>query len=390
MSKDKLLSMLDKSEQVKITKAVRDIRKENFNRDKILRDIRTLYESEEDYYESVRTSTAFNNNFVEYEGNGDKDNILSVKGYLDMIKQYLNDIINDHKTQGEWEIQKTYSKDTKDSKDFNETCAIHTTSDNIEIMVSNETDDIVKNLFKSLFQKYQEGLEKSVTGSEFIFDSIGLLYYKQISLNRGGSYIDSPEWLKNKKATINPKNNDDKCFQYAVTVALNYEQIKKDPQRITKIKPFIDQYNWKKINFPSPKNDWDEFGKINKTIALNILLVPHNTKEIRHAYKSKHNLSRENQVILLMITDGKKHHYLAVKILSALLKGTASKHKGDFYCLNCLHSYRTEDHDYCYVDMSNKDNNILKYNHGEKSMKAPFIIYADIESLLEKISICDN
>ena len=77
-------------------------------------------------------------------------------------------------------------------------------------------------------QKYQEGLEKSMKGSDFVFDSVDLLYYKlhKISLNRGGSYIDSPEWLKNKKSTINPKNiNDDKCFQYSVTVALNHEQI---------------------------------------------------------------------------------------------------------------------------------------------------------------------
>ena len=69
----------------------------------------------------------------------------------------------------------------------------------------------------------------------------------KISLIRGGSYIDSPKWLKNKKATINPKNNDQKCFQYALTVALNYEQIQNDPQRISKIMPFIDQYNWKEI-----------------------------------------------------------------------------------------------------------------------------------------------
>ena len=65
----------------------------------------------------------------------------------------------------------------------------------------------------------------------------------KISLNRGGWYIDSPEWLKNKKAKINPKNNDDKCFQYALTIALNYEKIKRVPQRISKIKAFLDQYN---------------------------------------------------------------------------------------------------------------------------------------------------
>ena len=65
----------------------------------------------------------------------------------------------------------------------------------------------------------------------------------KISLSRGQSYIDSPEWPKNKKATINLKNNDNRCFQYALTVALNYKQIKKDPQRISKIRPFIAQYN---------------------------------------------------------------------------------------------------------------------------------------------------
>ena len=70
--------------------------------------------------------------------------------------------------------------------------------------------------------------------------------------------------------------------------------------------------------------------------------MPHNTEEIRHACKSKHNLKRENQVILLMITDGEKWHYLAVKTLSALLKGITSKDKGDFYCLNCFHSYGTK------------------------------------------------
>ena len=64
-------------------------------------------------------------------------------------------------------------------------------------------------------------------GSEFVFDAVDALYYNlnKISLSRGGSYIDSLEWLKNKEATTNPKNNADKCFQYALTVALNYKQI---------------------------------------------------------------------------------------------------------------------------------------------------------------------
>ena len=78
-------------------------------------------------------------------------------------------------------------------------------------------------------------------GSEFIFDSINLLYYhlQRISLKRGGSYLDSPKRLKNKKATINLKTNDNDCFQYALTGALNYQNVKSHPERVSNLKPFI-------------------------------------------------------------------------------------------------------------------------------------------------------
>ena len=129
--------------------------------------------------------------------------------------------------------------------------------------------------------------------------------------------------------------------------------------------------------------------------------MSHNTEKIRLAYKSKHNLKHENQVILLMITDSKNWHYLAVKSLSALLKGITSNHDGDFYCLNCFRSYRTEkklkkhesvcnDHEFCCVEMPDEGNKILKYNYGEKSLKGPFMIYADLECLLEKMHSCQN
>ena len=281
---------------------------------------------------------------------------------------------------------------------------MHTKSKNVEIMIGSETDEIIEDLFESLFlQKYQEGLEESMRGSESVYDSVDVLYYNlnKVCLSRGGSYIDSLKWLKNKKATINPKNKDDKYFQYPLTVALNDEQIKKDPQRISKIKPFIDKYNWKEIDFPSHGKDWKKFVSNNKSIALNILFVPYNTEKVRHAYKSKYNLTRENQVILLMITDVEKWHYLAVKTLSALFRGITGNNQGDFYCLNCFQSYTTENrltkhkkvsenHDYCYVEMLEEDNKILKYNQGEKSVRVPFIIYADLGCLLEKVNTCHN
>ena len=98
----------------------------------------------------------------------------------------------------------------------------------------------------------------------------------------------------------------------------------------------------KKYFFLSHQRDWKKFEENNKSISLNILYVSHNTKQIRLAYKSKYNHKCNNQVVLLMITDGEKWHYLAVRRLSALLRRITSNHNGDFYRLNCLHSYRTK------------------------------------------------
>ena len=142
----------------------------------------------------------------------------------------------------------------------------------MEIMISDKANEVIKKLFDSRKNRYQNSLEL-MKCDELFFDYAHFLYYKchKINLNCGGSYIDSADWIKNKNVTINPINKkDNKCFQYAVT------EIKKDPQRITNIKPFISKYNWERIS---------------------------------------------------------------IEKLSALLRGITSKHYDDFYCLDCLYSF---------------------------------------------------
>ena len=130
-------------------------------------------------------------------------------------------------------------------------------SENVEIMFGDDNDDIIEQLFESLLQKHGENLQNKMRGPDFEFDGVNFLYYdfNKASINRGGSYIDSLKWLKDKKSTITPKNNDDKCFQYAVTLAVNLDNIDNHPERVYKIKPFIEKYNWEDINFPSTGKD---------------------------------------------------------------------------------------------------------------------------------------
>ena len=135
-----------------------------------------------------------------------------------MIKPYLSDMINDQKTQGvwrihsdntatdrktqsEWKIQLTMTINFISSKDSDETRTMHPKSNNVEVMMGNETNEIIEEIFKSFLQIYQEGLEESMSGSEFVFDAVDVLYYNlnKISLSRGRLYIDCPKWLRNKK-----------------------------------------------------------------------------------------------------------------------------------------------------------------------------------------------
>ena len=226
------------------------INNNNNTNDDFIENIRDLFSILD--YEPLLIKTGFDNNYLEYMSNG--NNSLNFNEYLELIKPYLYDLINVYKAKGEWKLQLLAEISFVSQKPgSNEIRTMYTRSTPEEIIIGSETEEVAENLIMSILQKYQDNLQNKMKGSDFIFNGINYLYYdlNRITISKGGSYIESPKWLKDKKCTINQKNTDNKCFQYATTLALNFNNIDKHHQRISKIKPFINNYNWNNINFPT-------------------------------------------------------------------------------------------------------------------------------------------
>ena len=119
-------------------------------------------------------------------------------------------------------------------------------------MSGSDVDDAVNDLLWTLRENYSDDL-KRMDRSEYHFERVVLLRCKlhKISLRRGGSYIHSPKWIKNKHGTINPKNEDDKCIIYAIIPSLHHHEIDNHPERISKLKLYINDYNWHGLEFPA-------------------------------------------------------------------------------------------------------------------------------------------
>ena len=195
-----------------------------------LENVKDLYSTLD--YKPVLIRAGFNNNYLEYGSDG--NNSLSFMEYLNLIKPYLEDLINDKKNKGEWKLQLTAQISFVSLKPgSDETRLMHTRSVTMEFMSGRETEEIIESLYRSLLQNYYDNLQKRMRSSDFVFNGNNYFYYdfNRVSISKGGSYIESPKCLKNKKSTANQKNNDYKCFQYATTLALNFNKIDKKPPK---------------------------------------------------------------------------------------------------------------------------------------------------------------
>ena len=209
--KDKIIrdtwTLYETEEEKKERKDLEKKKEHNERVNKEIRDIMAHFEQEEDYYELKRVYNFWKNNYMGYESNSDKNRNLSLDEYLNKIETYPRDIIINLQNSDKWEIQLAIAINFISSKDTEEERVMHSNSDNMKFTSWDDANEVVDELSKSLRSKYQEKLETSMKGSDFIFDSIQLLYYKchKKFFKRDGSYIDSPDWIKKKKSNKSKK-----------------------------------------------------------------------------------------------------------------------------------------------------------------------------------------
>ena len=270
-------------------------------------------------------------------------------------------------------------------------------------IITEATDTI--EIYHEMITEILEAMQKveQAEGSGWVFMEVIRLILKIDKLDplKASSYIDLPPELKNKKALINMKNTDNKCFLWCVLRALNPK--KEHPERIDgDLKSKENTLNMEGIDYPvNIKGHIKRFEKQNPDISLSVLGYSKDEK-IYPLRRSKHDMKnkRKYNIILLLIKDENNNsHYCLVKDESALLSSQVNKRKGKLYfCLNCLNGFDTmeklEKHkEYCDEEESIKINmpkpgTYIKFLNFLYSEKAPFAIYADFESLLKPLETC--
>ena len=212
-----------------------------------------------------------------------------------------------------------------------------------------------------------------------------------------GSYIELPPALKNKKAIINMKNQDDKCFMWSVLRALNPKD--NHPERIdNELKSKVDILNMQGIQYPVSFRGIDRFEHLNPEISISVL--GYNKDDKVYPLKVSKYTGCKHDIVLLLIKDGENSHYCLVKNISALFASQINNHKGTrYFCLNCFNGFKSPDSldkhkEYCYNNECVKismppPNTFLRFKNFRYSEKAPFAIYADFESLVKPMDNCD-
>ena len=263
--------------------------------------------------------------------------------------------------------------------------------------------EVYREMIDEIEEKVQEMEHVEGSGWQFV-EIINLTLHVDIwDPIKGSSYIDLPKELKNKKAIINMKNEDNKCFLWCVLRALNPKD--RDAERIDKdLKSKEDTLNMEGIAYPVDLKDIKRFEKQNLDISISVLGYSKDERiyplRISKYTKAKKEDERKHNIVLLLIKRGDNSHYCLINNLSRLLTSQVNKHSHKLYfCLNCLNGYddpeKLEKHkEYCSEEESIKINmpapeTYIKFKNFLYSERAPFAIYADFESIVKPLDTCE-
>ena len=257
-----------------------------------------------------------------------------------------------------------------------------------------DIDSIVQDMINHMAKQVEN---PRLRDSKFVFDKILQtdISCQRLMLTRGSSFIKLPDWLAKKKAILNPKNLDEKCFKRAAIAGLKWEEIDCHPEIVSKLRRYESEFDWSGITYPVSTKKISKFETRNR-IGVNLLALNGKT-----TYICRKGDNYERKVNLMILEEGEKKYYVAIKSLERLLSMANSKHKeSQYFCDNCLNGFKTEEsrdnhQEYCVsnesvsIEMPEKDP-IVTYSNGQHQFKVPFVMYADFESILEPIQGVKN
>ena len=317
---------------------------------------------------------------------------MDVDTYFTRTRKFLIDLLNKETTNRAVRSQATiWIRFTRDGAEM---VNLAFNSMMMTVYNLNDKNEIVTAMTEHMAQQIEN---PALRNSKFVFDKILHMDidFHRLNLTRGSSYILLPDWLMKKKAIINPRNSDMECFKWAIIAAMKWEKMGNNPETVTKLKRYEEEFDWNGLEFPICLRDISKSESRNE-IGVNILAV-----ENRKIYICRKGKDYDRTANLMLITEnnekGNKKHYVAVKSLPRLLSRQNSKHKEmQYFCTNCLNGFtseatRDEHYTYCNskdsvrVEMPTR-NPIVKYSDGQYQFKVPFVIYADFKSILIPLS----
>ena len=265
----------------------------------------------------------------------------------------------------------------------------------------NDDENEIEEYFDNIFEIINGKIEAWVAeGSGWEVEKIELVYVNVARFQplRGGTYLPIPTKLKNKKAVMNVQNKDNECLKWAVRSAMFPPPEGKNPNRPSSY-PVNDGINWSGIVFPTPVKQIDKLEAQNENLAINVFGWENDCVIVHRISKKEKSVPRIN---LMLIESGEKQHYCFVKRVSALLYDQSKHRDTKHYCMLCLTGFSREDllenhKKYCNglkgkptrIDMPKEEEKIVSFQNYNKQMKVPYVIYADLEALIKKISLCE-